>query len=140
MMDLATLVRDRWTAESLAKRIVASLCEAQPERVAWEALNEREKSAWLYAAGRLISLQVDALALVFEDYDFVLRDRPEAGVVDNPHVKPEGSRADGDVDLRPESPDEFDLGQAARERLYERLTEGPVPNPAELARVIDILR
>lgn len=53
-------------------------------------------------------------------------------------AKPELSRAEGAVDLRP--PDEFDIGQAARERLHERLTEGPVPNPAELARVIDILR
>lgn len=53
-------------------------------------------------------------------------------------AKPELSRAEGAVDLRP--PDEFDIGRAARERLHERLTEGPVPNPAELARVIDILR
>lgn len=36
--------------------------------------------------------------------------------------------------------DEFTLTLLACERLHERLTDGPVPNPAELARVIDILR
>lgn len=37
-------------------------------------------------------------------------------------------------------PDEFDCTTAACERLFERLNSGPVPNCAELARTIDILR
>jgi hypothetical protein len=37
-------------------------------------------------------------------------------------------------------PDEFSCATVACERLMDRLEEGPVPNAAELARVIDILR
>lgn len=37
-------------------------------------------------------------------------------------------------------PDEFDCASLACQRLFERLTDGPIPNPAELARTIDILR
>lgn len=36
--------------------------------------------------------------------------------------------------------DEFTLVLLACERLHDRLTDGPIPNPAELARVIEILR
>lgn len=38
------------------------------------------------------------------------------------------------------APDEFDVRTLACERLHERLSDGPVPGCAELARVIDILR
>lgn len=37
-------------------------------------------------------------------------------------------------------PDEFDCAGVACQRLYERLTVDPIPNAAELARTIDILR
>lgn len=49
-----------------------------------------------------------------------------------------GPETDDETDSRP--PDEFNVRILACERLAERLDDGPVPNAAELARVIDILR